>query len=271
MKSYFLRRNHMEKGPFSLYELKAMDLQLTDMVRGEEEDDKWRSIQSIEELRGALYQTQDKSKSHWKVNTSFRCISFLTNTRFVSHTSWFLVVVAVLIFDFIIIKSIVESFNSETQYYSAIKSAFQKEPIPKEKVDNNIQNALVKELVTAPDTNIKVHKSIPAKEEILSLAELKNLLQIKSNKYHVIASGGIDDLQITLYNKSPYFVDAVTIQIDYLRTRRKLVQTESFTTTYIKPNSSKTIYIPTNNKGKKIKYRITNVQSSECKLRKFEI
>jgi hypothetical protein len=194
-----------------------------------------------------------------------------TNTRIISHISWSLVVAAVLLLDFFIIRSILERFNSEPYYYTAIKSAFQKEPVPKEKVDNNVQNAIVKEIVAAPDTNIKIKKTLPTKEEILSLKELKSLLQIKSNKYHVVASGGIDDLALTVYNESPYFLEAVTVQVDYLKTKKKLVQTESFTTTYLKPNSSKTIHIPSNSKGKKIKYRITNVQASECKMRKFEI
>lgn len=209
-----------------------------------------------------------KNAEHTKWQNKFRSLV-------VSQFSWLLLVVAVLIFDFIIIKSIVQGFDQDTVYYSDIKNAFQKEPSKKPKTDNTIQNALVKEIVAVSDTGIKIKKiqeNKPAdKAEFITISELRNFLQVKSNKFHVSRSGGINDLELTVYNQSPYFIDAVTVQVDYLQTKRKLVQTKSYTTTYVKPNSSKIIHIPSNKKGKKIKYRVTNVQSTECKLRKYEI
>lgn len=191
--------------------------------------------------------------------------------RLTSQTSWFLVVAAVLLFDFLIIRAIVEGFDQEHPGFQAFKSAFQKGPSPDEKVDNNYQNALVKEIISASDTGTKPEKSVSEQAQVISIGGLKKMLQVESNVYHVTATGGIYDLELTVFNQSNYFIEEVTVQVDYFNIKGQLVQTESFLTTLIKPKSSKTIQIPSNDKGVKIKYRITNIQAPECRLNKLEV
>ena len=186
-----------------------------------------------------------------------------------SQLSWFLVVTAVLMFDFFIIKAIVQGINYYPSDYIAIKNALQKDP-PDGAVDKNYQNALVKEVIAASDTGIETNSSNKDKAALLNLDGLKNLLQVKSNDYHLIPTGGIGELELTVVNPSSHFVEAVTVQVDYLAEDGKLVQTEAFTTNYVKPKSSKTIHVPSNTKGSKIVYRITKVKSSECTSRQFE-
>lgn len=186
-----------------------------------------------------------------------------------SQLSWFLVVTAVLMFDFFIIKAIVQGFNEFPSGYIAIKNALQKDP-PDGAVDKNYQNALVKEVIAASDTGIKSYGSATDLLATISLDALKKLLQVKSNDYHMIPSGGIGELELTVVNPSSHFVESVTVQVDYLEDNGKLVQTEAFTTNYVKPKSSKTIHVPSNSRGCKIVYRITKVKSAECASRQFE-
>lgn len=186
-----------------------------------------------------------------------------------SQLSWFLVVTSVLMFDFFIIKAIVQGFNEYPSGYIAIKNALQKDP-PDGAVDRNYQNALVKEVIAASDTGIKSKASSLDQLANISLDVLKKLLQVKSNVYHLIPTGGIDDLELTIVNPSSHFVEAVTVQVDYLEDNGKLVQTEAFTTNYVKPKSSKIIHVPSNSRGCKINYRITKVKSAECASRQFE-
>lgn len=186
-----------------------------------------------------------------------------------SQMSWFLVVAAVLMFDFIIIKAIVQGFNEYPSGYIAIKNALKKDP-PDGAVDKNYQNALVKEVIAASDTGIKSNGSSSGKLAVLTLDGLKKLLQLKSNEYHLLPTGGIGELELTVVNPSAHFVEAVTVQVDYLEDNGKLVQTEAFTTNYVKPKSSKTIHVPSNSRGCKIIYRITKVKSAECASRQFE-
>ncbi|MCU7549183.1 hypothetical protein OCK74_08655 [Chitinophagaceae bacterium LB-8] len=185
-----------------------------------------------------------------------------------SQTCWFLVVTAVLMFDFFIIKAIVQGFESYPSDFIAIKNALQNDP-PDGNDDKNYQNALVKEIIAASDTGIKSHNTSTSETKILSLEVLKKLLQVKNNKYHINSTGGIDDLDITVYNPSDHFIESLTVQIDYFQEDGKLVQTKAYTTAFVKPKSYKTIHIPSNTKGSKIIYRITNIKSSECAPHEF--
>lgn len=242
-------------GPFSLEDLKKKELQTADLVWVIDESTGWQGPNEIEELKPETISGQNR-QSQVKVFAS----RFFAPT---SQVSWFLVVVAVLMFDFFILKAIVQGFNYVPSDFVAIKNALKKDP-PSGNTDNNYQNALVKEIISASDTGQKLDKSKAVRTLELSLADLKKLLEIKTNNYHVVSSGGIDELELTVFNNSALFIEAVTVQVDYLENRGHLVQTKAFTTNFVKPKSSKTIHIPANTKGSKIKYRITNVKSSEC-------
>lgn len=171
-------------------------------------------------------------------------------------------------FDYCIIKAIVQGFEEYPNDFIAIKNALQKDP-PDGAVDKNYQNALVKEVIAASDTGIKTNSSNPEKSKNLSLQGLKKLLEVKNNKYQLNPNGGINDLELSLYNPSELFIEAITVQVDYLMEDGKLVQTKAFTTNYVKPKSTKIIHIPSNTKGSKVIYRITNVKSSDCVSHEF--
>jgi hypothetical protein len=285
MKRYLLRRNNEEIGPFSLEDLKTMKLQHVDLVWIIGESTNWQYSDKIEELSTkVLIGSAEPMNVHafMSNNQEFKLLDKPVNIGHFfyrilvekiltpsSQISWFLVVAAVLMFDFFIIKAIVQGLNYNPTDYIAIKNALQKDP-PTGNTDNNYQNALVKEIISASDTGQKTNITKPAKTKEISLAEMKKLVQIKNNNYHVITAGGIDDLELTVFNNSAFFIEAVTVQVDYLEVKGQLVQTEAFTTNFVKPKSSKTIHVPSNSKGAKIKFRITNVKSPECVSRKLE-
>ena len=119
------------------------------------------------------------------------------------------------------------------------------EPQPNE----NIKNALVTEIVPVYKAPVSAPKKI----------NLKKQLRLSTNNYKVGLFGGINGLQLTVFNLSPQLVDKVIVAVDYLRPNGAVVQSENVSFSMIKPKSAQTISIPGSNRGVKLKYKILKV------------
>ena len=120
----------------------------------------------------------------------------------------------------------------------------------------NIKNALVTEIVP-------VYKNAPAK--VLKKGNIKKQLKIKTNNYKVGLFGGINGLQLTVFNNSAQFVDKVIVALDYLRPNGIVVQSENVSFSSIKPLDAQTIAIPGSNRGVKVRYKILKVYAHNYK------
>jgi len=122
--------------------------------------------------------------------------------------------------------------------------------------EENLQNALVTEIVP-------VYKNVPVKKT--KKVNLKKQLQLSTNHYKVGLFGGINGLQLTVFNTSPQVVDKVVVALDYLRPNGAVVQSENIAFTSIKPKGAQTIAIPGSNRGVKVKYKIIRITAHDYK------
>jgi len=120
----------------------------------------------------------------------------------------------------------------------------------------NIKNALVTEIVP-------VYKNILAKTA--KKVNIKKQLRVSTNNYKVGLFGGINGLQLTVFNTSPQVVDKVIVALDYLRPNGAVLQSENIAFISIKPRGSQTIAIPGSNRGVKVKYKIVKVSAHDYK------
>ncbi len=98
---------------------------------------------------------------------------------------------------------------------------------------------------------------------VLKGGELSKLVSVESNQYHVVAFGGIRNLQLTVYNDSKYLLDNVTVELQYLKPSEQPLRTENIQFRAVSPGGSMTIRVPDTNRGIKVLYRITNILSTQ--------
>jgi hypothetical protein len=96
-------------------------------------------------------------------------------------------------------------------------------------------------------------------------ASLGNYVNVKSNNYHVVALGGIRNLQLTVSNDSKYVLDKVVVEVEYLKANQQLFKTEKISFKSVAPNGTLTIRMPDTNRGMKVEYKIIKVESKEYK------
>ena len=94
-------------------------------------------------------------------------------------------------------------------------------------------------------------------------ADLSKSVSVTGNNYKRGAFGGIRDLQLTVTNDSKYILDNVTVELQYLKPSEEPLKTENIQFHSISPNGSLTIAIPPSNRGIKVLYKITKIESKE--------
>ncbi|HEX7845371.1 MAG TPA: hypothetical protein VF476_06170 [Chitinophagaceae bacterium] len=94
-------------------------------------------------------------------------------------------------------------------------------------------------------------------------SELSKLVSVKSNDYHIVAFGGIRNLQLTVYNDSKFILDNVIVELQYLKPSEQPLKTEHIEFRSVAPNGTMTIKVPDTNRGIKVTYRITNILSTQ--------
>jgi hypothetical protein len=128
--------------------------------------------------------------------------------------------------------------------------------------DENIKNALVTEIVP-------VYKVTPAKPQ--KKTNFKKQLRVSVNNYKVGLFGGINGLQLTVFNASPQMVDKIIVAVDYLRPNGAVVQSENVSFSTIKPKGAQTISVPGSDRGVKLRYKILKVYAHDYKTDLKEI
>jgi hypothetical protein len=104
----------------------------------------------------------------------------------------------------------------------------------------------------------------PEKEAIR--ASLINQLSVSANKYEVGTFGGISGLQVTVSNRSPYPVDMVVVEVQYIQANKKTYKTENLSFRGIASGTSLMLEAPKSSRGIKVQYKITTINSKELGL-----
>jgi len=123
---------------------------------------------------------------------------------------------------------------------------------------NNYQNALVTEQVPQ-DEAPSVAKNAAVKT--IKPKSLNKEVSLKSNDYHVGLFGGVKDLKLSLYNNSNYTLDRVAIKVLYLKPNGQTLKEDRIEVKSVPAKGTKTISVPSSNRGVKVKYQIIHISS----------
>lgn len=123
---------------------------------------------------------------------------------------------------------------------------------------NNYQNALVTEPATALSEEPSIAKAVALKAE--KPKNLKKAIRLKSNNYHVGLFGGVKDLKLSLYNNSEYPLDKVRIKVLYLKPNGQPLKEDMVEVKAVPAKGSKTISVPSSNRGVKVEYQVVQVR-----------
>lgn len=290
MKKYLLLRNNKESGPYSIEQLGSMNLLALDLVWIEEDSTCWKYPDEIEELKSLInYNAEiisdrnDSLKKKGKsISTGFDAIDesapeinfakpvkcfeenyrtssekqavwkkrFLLSTEISSIAA---VVIGVMIGAFVI-KKWVDELVPGTTAESIATPVFDREPTPV--ANEDFQNALVTEIVPVYKKTNHAAKHVNIKKQV----------KLKASDYKVGLFGGINGLQLTVFNtSSSEIVDKALVAVNYLKRGGDVVQSENAVFTFIKPGNAQTISIPGSNRGVKVQYKILKVYSHNYK------
>jgi hypothetical protein len=118
---------------------------------------------------------------------------------------------------------------------------------------------------------VPVYKTAAVPSKKIKKVDLKKQIRLSTNNYKVGLFGGINGLQLTVFNTSPQAVDKVIVAVDYLRPNGAVVQSENVAFSSIKPRGAQTISIPGSNRGVKVRYKILKVFAHDYKTDLKEI
>lgn len=278
MNRYLLLRDDEQSGPFSLEEIKAKNLQPTDLVWVLGISNGWNYANEIDELTASV---EENARTSNTLRTSSNTRSVPVNNisapglktnysrplseikeMYVQHLhkkdrskkykmGLAAAVITILLLGSFLIKKLVSAPKEVEIKVADVNSAGPGEPITN---SENFQNALSKEYIP-----------IETKPKKIKPKDLKKMIGIEANDYHVKLLGGINDLKLNVQNYSDHLLDKVIIKVDYLKPKGDIINSEQVVVSNIKPLGSKTIEVPPSSRGVKIKYSIVSVHSKEYK------
>lgn len=144
--------------------------------------------------------------------------------------------------------------------------------VPKKKEDYNRRDtpgASVNPLTGERESNRRTFDNPPTLPRSAT-DNLKSLVSVSSNDYKRVAFGGIRNLHLTVDNRSPYTLDEVIVELQYLKPSEEPLRTENISFKSIGAKESATIRIPDTNRGIRVSYRIINIESRQNDLARGE-
>jgi hypothetical protein len=277
MKRYLLLRDDVQSGPFSLEEIISNSLLATDLVWILGISNGWTYASEVDELAGmvqdqpgtnAIQSSVANSSSNKNISTPDlktkyrRSLSdikemYLQHLQKADKTKKYKFGLAAAAFAILILGGLLIKKMVDGPKEVEIKAADVSKTPSGDGITNseNFQNALSKEFVTIEEPKPKKVKP----------KDLKKMISVEMNDYHVRLLGGINDLKLTVQNHSDHVLDKVVIKVDYLKPKGDVVNSEEIIARNIKPAESKTVEVPPSSRGVKIKYSIVNVYSEEYK------
>jgi hypothetical protein len=166
-------------------------------------------------------------------------------------------VFAGLLFSAFVIKRVVDAgVNNLPTQQAAAQPAIDIDE-SKQVDEGYYQNALATELVPVDTITLKPVKKAPRK------INLRKLVQLEANDYHVGLLGGIKNLRLLVTNNSAFVLERVKIRLQYLKPNGDVIKTENLLMKKVNPKSSKSLAVSAQKRGVKIKYLITDIESTQ--------
>jgi hypothetical protein len=93
--------------------------------------------------------------------------------------------------------------------------------------------------------------------------DLRDMVSVQSNNYIRGAFGGISGLELTVSNNSDYLLDEVSVELQIMKPSEQPLRTDIITFKNIGSNKSITVKVPDSQRGVRVDYRITNIESKQ--------
>ncbi len=97
-------------------------------------------------------------------------------------------------------------------------------------------------------------------------ANIASQVSVGANGYTVGTFGGINDLQVTVTNRSVYPLDLVVVEVQYIQANKKVYKTENLYFRGIGAGSALMQEAPKSSRGIKVSYKITMINSKDLGL-----
>lgn len=92
---------------------------------------------------------------------------------------------------------------------------------------------------------------------------IRDFVSVRSNSYIRGPFGGIRGLELTVYNKSGFMLDEVSVELQIMKPSEQPLRTDIITFKNIAANGAVTVRVPDSQRGIRVDYRITNVASKQ--------
>jgi hypothetical protein len=109
----------------------------------------------------------------------------------------------------------------------------------------------------------KKNNSEPAFIEESNHKNIRDFVSIRNNNYIRGAFGGIRGLELTVYNRSAFLLDEVSVELQIMKPSEQPLRTDVITVRNIAPNGAVVIKVPDSQRGIRADYRITNIESRQ--------
>jgi len=94
-------------------------------------------------------------------------------------------------------------------------------------------------------------------------SSIRDFVSVKTNNYVRGSFGGIRGLELMVYNTSDFLVDEVSIELQIMKPSEQPLRTDLITVRNISPNGTVRVRVPDSQRGIRVDYRITHVESRQ--------
>jgi hypothetical protein len=126
-------------------------------------------------------------------------------------------------------------------------------------------NSAHREAVHRSDIIETKSESKPVDKEAVRTS-ISSQVSVGANGYTVGTFGGINDLQLTVTNRSVYPLDLVVVEVQYIQANKKVYKAENLYFRNIGAGSALMQEAPKSSRGIKVLYKITTISSKDLGL-----
>jgi hypothetical protein len=139
-------------------------------------------------------------------------------------------------------------------------------PATKDSATTAIIPAMQREAVHRSDNAETHHDNLGTVDNEALRTALANQISVGANSYSVGTFGGINDLQVTVTNRSAYPLDLVVVEVQYIQANKKVFKTEELHFRGVGAGSALMLEAPKSSRGIKVQYKVTTINSREFGL-----
>ena len=241
MKQYYYSEEGKQEGPFSLDELKTKNITQQTLVWYEGLDN-WTAGEKIPELADYFKRISTSVPPPLPKNEFQVTSPPIPNANKVKSNSKKKKLVLFSFLGLLILFAMFIAINI------ARKQA------RKEAYDEAVTNELSEQLSRKAET---------AQQKQALKSKITDYLAVSLNNYDVAPFGGISNLKVTVQNNSPYTMQSVKVQVNYIKDNGSIYQTESATFSDLRTGQKQTLNMPSTSRGTSVKYMLSGIDCAE--------